>query len=87
MDFQIETYTMPEYIAIYAMYGEPIGDDDLESAYDQWLVDEMAYRGFTSMHLVGVVENGFMAYHELKEYGIGSCDTSEFVFHVTKEST
>jgi len=86
MTFQIETYTLPEHVAAYAMYGEPIGDDDLESAYDQWLADEMTYYGFTSMHLVDVLGNNFMAYHELKEYGIGSCDTSEFVFHVTKES-
>ena len=83
----VETHTaiLPEHVASYAMYGEPGGDDSLESAYDAWLQREMEYHGFTSIHLVDVSENqGFMRYHELHDFGIGSCDTETFTYHVTK---
>ena len=84
MSIETVTYILPEYVACYAMYGEPSGDDDLDSAYDSWLKSEISFSGFKSMNLVDVNDNGFMSYHELKYHGIGSCDTSEFVFHVTR---
>ena len=84
MAIEIQEFELPECAACYAMYGESSGDSDLESAYDAWLSDTMEHEGFTSMHLVDVKENGFMAWHELKVYGIGSSDTSVFVFHVTR---
>jgi hypothetical protein len=73
---------MPEYIACYAMYGETSGDDEMDSAYDEWSQREMDFHGWKGLHLVDVKENGFMKYHELHDFGVGSCDTSEFVFHV-----
>lgn len=85
---KLVTYELPEYLACYAMYGEPSGSDDLESAYDTWIKDTMNHEGFISMHLVNVDDsNSFMAYHELKDYGIGSCDCHVFTFHVVKECT
>lgn len=84
----IISFELPEYVACYAMYGEPSGDDELESAYDEWFYDTMRHEGFSSMHLVSVDDsNSFMSYHELKDYGIGSCDCHVFTFHATKENT
>ena len=81
----IDTFVLPEYVACYAMYGEPTGDDDLESAYDKWLGDIMEFYGWRECHLVDVKDNGFMAWHELRDYGIGSSDTSKFLFDVKLE--
>ena len=88
-DMTIETYTanIPEHLASYAMYGEGAGDES-ESAYDEWVTATMAHEGFESMHLVDVPEegNGFMSYHDLKDYGVGSCDSCDFVYHVTRKA-
>lgn len=78
----LHEYVLPEYLACYAMYGESSGDDELETAYDQWLSDTMAHEGFKGMHLVDVKDGGFMRYHELED--IGSCDTATFVFDCVK---
>ena len=86
MGIEIVTYILPEYVACYAMYGESSGDRELDSCYDAWLVDTMKHEGFSSMHLVDVEEEGFMRYHELQAYGIGSSDCALFVYHVTRES-
>lgn len=75
-------YVMPEYVAPYAMYGEDSGDSDMEAAYDEWMKREIEFHGFTSFHFVGTKEDGgFMRYHELHDFGIGSCDTETFIFH------
>lgn len=74
----LREYVLPEYVACYAMYGDPSGDDELDSAYDNWLALTMKHEGFSAMHLVDVKEQGFMRYHELE--GVGSCDTGVFVF-------
>jgi len=84
MEIKVVEYIMPEYIAPYAMYGEPCGDEEIESAYDLWVQREMDFHGWKELHLVGVKENVFMKYHELHNFGIGACDTSEFTFHVIK---
>lgn len=79
-------YEMPEHIAPYAMYGPDCATgDEIEIAYDRWIDDTMKHEGFKSMHLIDVKqEPGFMAYHELKEYGIGSADCVTFVYDVTQ---
>ena len=84
MGIETVTYTLPEYVACYAMYGDPSGDDELDSAYDTWLVDTMEYEGFKTMCLIGVEGDGFMRYHELRAYGIGACDCDFFSYHVTR---
>jgi hypothetical protein len=84
MQIETETYILPECLACYAMYGESCGDEELETAYDEWLGREM--KGFSSMHLVDISnEPSFMRHHELHSFGIGSCDTLEFTFHTTKQ--
>ena len=79
---KLYTVILPEFLACYAMYGEPSGDEDLDSAYDRWLSDEM--KTYQTMHLVCVADQseGFMRYHELNTEGIGSCDCIEFTYHV-----
>lgn len=84
----IETYTAThlESLACFAMYGESSDDTETETAYDAWLESTMEHEGFQSMHLVSVGEGpSFMAYHELKDYGIGSGDCIEFVYHIERK--
>ncbi len=77
-------FEMPESIAAYAMYGDGCGDE-IEAAYDKWLSDTMAHEKLKSMHLIDVSDNAsFMAYHELKDYGIGSADCLTFVYDVRR---
>lgn len=84
MSIQIETYILPEYCASYAINGEPSGDDDLDTAYDAWLKHTMSFHGWKTMHCVDVTsDQGFMRYHELHDFDVGSCDTETFTFHVT----
>ena len=85
MGIEIVTYILPEHVACYAMHGESSGDDDLESAYNAWLDDTIKQEGFRSMHLVSIEKDGFMRYHELQAYGIGSSDCDFFVYHVTRD--
>ena len=84
MKIETVTYTLPEYVACYAMYGDTSGDKELESAYDSWIVDTMGHEGFVSMHLVSIKEDGYMCYHELQAYGIGSSDCAFFSYHVAR---
>lgn len=79
----LREYVLPENLATYAMYGESIGDAELELAYDKWIVTTMQHEGLSQMHLVDVKDCGFMRWHELKD--IGSCDTGIFVFYVVKK--
>lgn len=82
---KLETFELPECVVCYAMYGEPSGDDELDSAYDEWFKDTMKHFGYSAMFLVDVTDDkGFMAWHELKNYGIGSCDVQGFTFDCVK---
>lgn len=85
-DMKLIEFDMPECVAAYAMYGSDSAvGDEIETAYDQWMDDTMRHEGFKSMHLIDVKqEPGFMSYHELKEYGIGSADCATFVYDVTQ---
>jgi len=84
----IETveHVLPEYLATYAMHGESNKDDtDIESAYTEWMYREMCHNKYKAMQCVSITDDeGFMAHHELKDYGIGSCDCQTFTFHVTR---
>ena len=82
MSIKSHEVVLPEYVAPYAMYGEGSDTDELESAYDQWLDNEISFYNYSSIHLTDVKDGGFMAYHELQDYGIGSCDCATFTFQV-----
>lgn len=80
-------YVLPEHWLPALINGDMTAfDDDEASAFDAFMRDGAARHGrFWCLGTVDDDGNGFMRYHDARDYGIGACDTRTVRFDVERE--
>lgn len=81
------TYILPEHWLPALVNDDLTGLDTEESiSFQNFMHDHIKYHGtFWCLGPVDDEGNGFMRYHDARDYDIGSCDTVTVAFHVEKE--
>jgi len=80
-------YILPEHWLAALVNGDETAFDDYEAeAFEQFMADCVERHGrFWCLGPIDDEGNGFMRYHDARDYDVGSCDTSTVRFDVDRE--